>query len=54
MKLKKYEDDHNLTMEELMLLREAADDRLNINPLDAKALSDYNYYSNLIMRLENA
>jgi hypothetical protein len=47
-------DLHNLTLEELILLMEAADDRLQNNPLDAKALSDYNLYYNLIQRLENA
>lgn len=53
MSLKKY-NLHNLTIEELMLLREEAEDKLNKNPLDAKALSEYNNYSELIMRLENA
>ena len=44
----------SLTLEELMLLREEAEDKLNKNPLDAKALSEYNNYSELIMRIENA
>lgn len=44
----------NLTLEELMLLREDAEDKLNKNPLDERALYDYNIYSEAIMRLEYA
>jgi hypothetical protein len=44
----------SLTLEELILLREEAEDKLNKNPLDGKALSEYNLYSEMILRLENA
>lgn len=54
MSLKRYEDDHNLTLEELILLMEAAEDKLKENPLNAGALRDFNRYYNLIQRLENA
>jgi len=37
-----------------MLLREDAEDKLNKNPLDERALYDYNIYSEAIMRLEYA
>lgn len=54
MRYKKLEDDHNLTLEEMILLLEEAEDKLKENPLDSRALSDYNKYFNLIQRLENA
>lgn len=54
MNSKRYEDDHNLTLEELILLMEAADDKLKENPLNAAALRDFNKYSNLIQQRENA
>lgn len=40
------------TLEELTLLLEEADDRLKENPLDSRALSDYNKYFNLIQERE--
>jgi hypothetical protein len=52
-KLQKYRLE-NLTVEELTLLLEEADDRLKEKPLDSRALSDYNMYSMLIRKLENA
>ena len=45
---------HNLTIEELILLMEEAEDKLKINPLDSRALEDYNIYYNMIEKLKNA
>lgn len=52
-KLQKYRIS-NLSVEELLILKEEVEDKLKENPLDSRALSDYNLYSELIMRLENA
>jgi hypothetical protein len=38
----------NLTLEEIMLLREEMDDRITNNPLDSSANVRYNIYSQII------
>lgn len=44
-----------LTLEELILLKEAEEDHLQQNPLDSSANSRYNYLSKLIEdRVKNA
>jgi hypothetical protein len=43
--MRKLED---MSLEELILLREEEDERLNKNPLDSAAISRYNYLSQLI------
>lgn len=49
MKSKKYD---RLTIEELTLLMEEAEDKLKENPLDSSANSDYNYFFNMIQERE--
>lgn len=43
----------NKTLEELILLKEAEDDRLQENPLDSSAILRYNYLSKLIEEILN-
>jgi len=42
------DDLDSLSLEEIMLLRESVEDRLQENPLDSSANSRYNIYSQII------
>lgn len=45
---------HRMTIEELTLLMEEAEDKLKINPLDPSANSDYNKFFNMIQERDRA